>query len=135
MIFRQVDLGQCLHSHMKAVTLNCAAVRIIEGIADLLALLVGEVGHLDVYVPIVIGGDYQHVAKTVCEQIVHDISLDIVVVPGLSCLSRLVYGGYEFVHVRLSVHGIPKTFTVSGVVSTTKGLFITVVEERNTASS
>merc|ERR1719469_815207 len=60
---------------------------------------------------------------------IENVPLNVVMVPGLSSFTCIVDSLHELVHVGPSVHGIPKTLTVGGVVAASEALLITIVEE------
>ncbi len=119
---------------METLLVNDCAVALVKGIANLLALLIGHVWHLNVNVLIVVGCDNEHVSETVGEKVIHNISLDIVRVPSLSRLSSLVNSGHKLIHVTLRIHLIPKTLTVCWIVATAESLLISIVEEWDASS-
>ena len=133
-VLRQVDLwkalegdGQALIRHSDAVVLG------VECIAHSCTFCVGQVWESQTDELLAVASENKHFAERVGEEVVEGITFDVVVVPALSRLSSLVDGSNELVHVTVGVHDVPQTLAIGRVIATTEALFVTIVEEGDTA--
>ena len=126
---RDIDLGLALDTDRKALVRDGEAVIGVKGVANCGASSVRQIGDGHILSALTVGGEDEHVAEGVGEEVVHHVSFHVVVGPTLSGLACLVDGRNELVHVALVIHDVPKCLTVSRVVSSTEALFISVVEE------
>jgi len=115
--------------------LDLHAISLVEDVAQHGAFFVWVEGNRSALVVKGVGESEEVFASSESVEAVVSISLNLIVVEELSSLTEVVDDLQEVVDIRVSVHVGPKGLSVEGILTTTVGLLVTIVDNWDTNRS